>query len=132
MRAEAVFSKATAALTQKCGDHLRIPSYYQSVGRRNRGCASVTYKGSAEQENAFKTSLEGTEAEDLEFQPVGLGEGDDCPTFTLPVTADGTERVFLWTVDNPKVYLLDFWATWCGPCQKPMAHNQEMLEHNPE
>lgn len=29
-----------------------------------------------------------------------------------------------------QVILLDFWATWCPPCQAPMAHNQHMLEEH--
>lgn len=28
--------------------------------------------------------------------------------------------------------LLDFWATWCPPCQGPMKHNQEMIVKHKE
>lgn len=34
--------------------------------------------------------------------------------------------------NDGEVWLIDFWATWCPPCQGPMAHNQEMLEKNSE
>ena len=27
-----------------------------------------------------------------------------------------------------EVILLDFWATWCPPCQQPMIHNEAMIK----
>ena len=31
-----------------------------------------------------------------------------------------------------KVVVLDFWATWCGPCQEPMAHLQTLRKDHPD
>ncbi len=30
-----------------------------------------------------------------------------------------------------KVVVLDFWATWCGPCQEPMANLQQLRDFHP-
>ena len=31
-----------------------------------------------------------------------------------------------------KVIFLNFWATWCGPCQRPMAELQKLKQRHPD
>ncbi len=46
-----------------------------------------------------------------------LAEGDEAPDFTA-VLADGGS--FTLSEQEDKIVLLNFWATWCGPCVREM------------
>ena len=55
--------------------------------------------------------------------------GDIAPDFELP-TLDGAQLRL--SSLRGKVVLLNFWATWCGPCRKEMPHLQRLREEYPE
>jgi thiol-disulfide isomerase/thioredoxin len=62
-------------------------------------------------------------------------KGTKFPTLAqlTPVSKDDTNKTPVDVAPRPgEATLFDFWATWCGPCQGPMKHNQEMLEKHPE
>jgi thiol-disulfide isomerase/thioredoxin len=53
--------------------------------------------------------------------------GDPTPAFNLQ-TLDG-KTVSIASFKG-KVVLLDFWATWCGPCRKALPEIKELLQKN--
>lgn len=54
-----------------------------------------------------------------------LSEGDSAPDFTASL-ADG--NTFTLSEQQGKVVLLNFWATWCGPCVREMPAFEKLHE----
>jgi len=58
-----------------------------------------------------------------------IGVGEKYEEITDLTTIDAPEKKTSIPHKRGQALLIDLWATWCPPCQKPMAHNQEMLAH---
>lgn len=52
-------------------------------------------------------------------------QGDAAPDIAL-VDLFSAERKMLSDLRGQVVFL-DFWASWCEPCQEPMSHNQDIM-----
>jgi peroxiredoxin len=95
------------------------------IGRRGLVTSVIAGTGASatkQIDDAVASALD----ERVDYQDMSLSIGKPAPDFSLTTLDGKTVRL---SDQRGKVVLLDFWATWCHPCQITLPHTQELADN---
>ena len=99
---------------------IRNPAYRPLYKMASDGLKGAAQKGNAKAKAALDELIQSQpKAEDAPAIPVTLKAGEFAPKLSVGQWVQGEA---VTEFEKNKVYLVEFWAAWCGPCVSSIPH----------